>query len=170
MLHRKIYQKKAIHDFQYTNQFTGHGFSSVFFRYTWSDQNSSTKFQIVPGPGNWTKNFFLFFSLNIQYRARLKGPPFSFSALRDLFSKKTFPQRVPLQFFLQFCDRMDVEKSQRVPSVSFFGIVRPFFEKEISVKDLPSIFWCFATEWKEKSQSVPPGAQIRSNFWVFRVL
>ena len=34
-------------------------------------------------------------------------------------------QRVPLQF-LKFCNRMDVKKSQRVPSFTVFGIVRFF--------------------------------------------
>ena len=40
------------------------------------------------------------FPHNIQCRTRPKGPPFQFfSALRDFFSEKNFPQKVPLQFF-----------------------------------------------------------------------
>ena len=42
------------------------------------------------------------FPHNIQCRTRPKGPPFSFfSALRDFFSEKNFPQRVlpPFSFF-----------------------------------------------------------------------
>ena len=48
-----------------------------------------------------------FFQRNIQYRARLKSPSSSF------FRKKYF-QRVP-SIFLMFCDRMVIEKSERVP-------------------------------------------------------
>ena len=67
---------------------------------------------------------------NIQYRTRLKGPPFSlFSALRDFVSIKKFP-KCPLSiFFLEFCDRMDVEKSQRIPPFSFFQHCETFFRK-----------------------------------------
>ena len=75
---------------------------------------------------------FPVFPRNIPYRARPKTPPFHFfSALRDFFSrKKNFPQRVPPAFFLMFCDRMDVEKAQRVPLSVFFGIVRFFPEND----------------------------------------
>ena len=48
-----------------------------------------------------------------------------FSALR-LFFRKKIHRRVPFNFLI-FSDRMDVEKSQRVPLFSFFGIVRLFY-------------------------------------------
>ena len=55
-----------------------------------------------------------FLQQNIQYRASLKGPIFIFLALRDFFRKICFLQRVPFKF-LMFCDRIDVEESERVP-------------------------------------------------------
>ena len=53
---------------------------------------------------------------NISYRARPQSPPFQFFlALRDIFVEKKFSLKgSPLHFFM-FCDRMDVEKPQRVP-------------------------------------------------------
>ena len=73
----------------------------------YTDQNSSTKFykilrcQIGPvGPGNWTIKVVPF-QRNIQYRARLKGLHFSFSALWKIFSRKGSPFN-----FFTFCDRM----------------------------------------------------------------
>ena len=57
---------------------------------------------------------FLFFPRNIHYRARPKGPYFQF-----FFD-------IARLFFRSFCDKMDVEKSQKVLPVSFFGIVRLF--------------------------------------------
>ena len=77
------------------------------------------KILIAPvGPGNWTKKVS-----SVTYNTwRDQRVPLSvFLALR-LFSDKKFPKG-PLFNFLEFCDRMDVEKSQRVPS-NFFDIVR----------------------------------------------
>ena len=59
---------------------------------------------------------------------------------------------------------MDVEKSQRVPHFSFFGIVRLFSQKCFSPKGPPSFFWCFATMGVKKCERVAP---IRSNFFGF---
>ena len=63
------------------------------------------------------------FPRNIQYRTRPKGPFFRHCAtfFKNFFS----PRKAPFNF-LEFCNRMDVEKSQRVLPFSFFGIVRLF--------------------------------------------
>ena len=143
-------------------------FRQCFFRYTWSGQNSSKKifykilrhYNVVP-VGKWIKNVF---PRNIQYRAKLKDPPFSFLAVCDFLSKK-IPQRVSI--FLEFCDRLDVEKSQRIPPL-FFRHCETFFTKGT----LFIFFWWFATEWIKKSKAPPWRANSVQllDFWVFRVL
>ena len=73
---------------------------------------------------------FNFFDI-LQQIGCLKIPkaPFQFfSVLRDFCSENLFPQLVPPSIFLLFCDRMDVEKSQRVP-FSFFRHCEIFFRK-----------------------------------------
>ena len=73
------------------------------FQSTRNDQNSSKfyetlRFQIEAfGLENRTREIF-FFRVT-QYRARLKGPSFSFFGIVRLFLGKKFSQRVPLQFF-----------------------------------------------------------------------
>ena len=57
----------------------------------------------------------------------------AFSALRLFFRKKNSPKGPPFNF-LEFSDRTDVQKSQRVPPFSFFSIVRLFFKKNFSPK------------------------------------
>ena len=47
---------------------------------------------------NWTKKVLPVFPRNMQYRARLKGPPFSFLALWDFF-RSFFLEGFPLHFF-----------------------------------------------------------------------
>ena len=74
------------------------------------------------------------FPRNIPNRARPKSPPFQFfSALRDIFFgiffSKFFSPKGPPCIFLMFCDRMDVEKPQRVPPFSFFRHCEIFFPK-----------------------------------------
>ena len=91
-----------------------------------------------------------------------------FSALWDFFSKKVFPQRIPPSIFLQFSDRTDVEKSQRIPPFSFFGL-ETFFQKNFSPKVPLQFFLMICDRMDEKFQSVPSGAPIRFNFWVFPV-
>ena len=72
------------------------------------------------------------FPHNIQCRTRPKGPPFPFfSALRDFFQKKIFPKRSPFSFF-GFCDRLGIEKSQRVPPFNFFRRCETFFKNNFS--------------------------------------
>ena len=73
--------------------------------------------------------------------------------MRDFFSGKKFSQRVPLQFFLLFCDIIDVEKSQRVPPFSFFRHCEIFSEnKNFS----PSNFLMFCDRMDvEKPQRAP---------------
>ena len=62
-----------------------------FYEILWSQIESF-------GLANWTKKVFSLFPRNIQYRERLKGPPFSFFGFVRLFSQ-TNHQRLPLQFF-----------------------------------------------------------------------
>ena len=71
-----------------------------------------------------------------------------FSALCDSFPKK-IPQRVPLSVFSALWD---------------------FFQIVFTPKGPPSIFQMICDRMDKKSQSVPFGASIRWNFWVFRVL
>ena len=73
---------------------------------------------------------FLTFLRNLQNQKRLKGPPFQFffGTLR-LFSKIFCLKRVPLSSFLMFCNRIYVNKAQRVPLFTFFGTMRHFLEK-----------------------------------------
>ena len=63
-------------------------------------------------PRELNQKGFSFFPRNIQYRARLKGPPFSFFGIVTFFRKKF--RKGPPSIFLMICDTM-VEKSQRVP-------------------------------------------------------
>ena len=82
---------------------------------------------------NWTiwsreLNYKLFlFQRNTQYRARLKAPRSVFSALRLFFEKFLMSPKGPLQFFLMFCDRMDVEKS------SVVWVFRKYFDTFVSL-------------------------------------
>ena len=74
---------------------------------------------------------FYFFYRNLQNRTRLKGSIF-FGIVR-LFSK-IFQclKRVPLSSFLIFCNRIYVNKAQRVTPFAFFGTMRHFLiEKKI---------------------------------------
>ena len=130
----------------------------IFFLSTRTDQNSSWKFykiwcQIAPfGLTNWTKMVLPVFPRNIPYRARPKSPPFQFfSALREIFSEFFSPKGPPC-FFLMFCDRMDVGKSQRVPPFSFFRHCEIFSRKW---KKNSSIFSCFATKWMKNLEGSP---------------
>ena len=71
------------------------------------------------------------FPRNMQCRTRPKGPPFQFfSSLRDFFSEKQIPKWSPLHFF-GFCDRLGIEKSQKVPPFNFFRRRETFFQKKI---------------------------------------
>ena len=69
------------------------------------------------------QNFILLgFPRNIQYRTRPNGPPFQFFFRHcETFFGKKIPIRAPFSF-LEFCDRMDVEKSQRVPLSVFSAL------------------------------------------------
>ena len=68
------------------------------------------------------------FPPNIPYQARPKSPPFQFfSAMRDIFFRIFFSEffsskAPPPCIFLMFCDKMDVEKPQRVPPFSFSAL------------------------------------------------
>ena len=84
-----------------------------------------------------------------------KGSPF-FSALRDFSEKCFFPKGSPLQFFLLFCDRMDVEKSQRVPPYSFFSALWDFFLIFFSPRVPLQFLWYFTTEWMLKNPKGSP--------------
>ena len=110
------------------------------------------------GLANSTKMVLPVFPRNIPNRARPKSPPFQFfSALRDIFFRnfffEIFSPKGPPCIFLMFCDRMDVEKPQRVPPFSFFRHCEIFFPK---MKNFSSIFSCFATEWMLKNLKGSP--------------
>ena len=76
--------------------------------------------------GTEPKSFFLFYHVTHNTgRDRLKGLSV-FSHCATFFLEKNSP-KAPF-IFLQFSDRMDVEKSKRVP-FQFFGIVILFPEK-----------------------------------------
>ena len=73
------------------------------------------------------------FPHNTQCRTKPKRAFFSFSFFRHcetFFRKKSFPQRVPPSILFGFCDRLGIEKSQRVPLSIFFGVVRLFSKKK----------------------------------------
>ena len=61
---------------------------------------------------DWTKKVFPVIPRNIQYRARLKVPPFSFFSILWFFFEK-IPQRVPLQFFRCFATK-NIKKFERI--------------------------------------------------------
>ena len=70
------------------------------------------------------------FPRTIQCRTSPKGPLSIFFDIPKLFfGKKYFPQRVLPSMFLEFCDRLDIEKSQRVPRFSYFRRCETFFKK-----------------------------------------
>ena len=96
--------------------------------------------QIAPfGLANWTRKVFPVFPRNIPYRAKPKGPPFSFFRhCETFFPKKNFPQRVSPSLFLLFCDRMDVGKS-----LSVFSALWDFFSKKKFHERVPNspILW-----------------------------
>ena len=62
---------------------------------------------------------------NLEITLRI---PTFFGTMRlfETFWIEIFPQRVPLQFFLMFCNTMDVKKSQRVPPFTIFGTLTLF--------------------------------------------
>ena len=64
-----------------------------------------------------------------------KGTPLEYFRLCETFFEKKFTKLSPFNLLI-FSDRMDVEKSQRVPPFSFFGIVR-FFSKFFFIKGSP---------------------------------
>ena len=75
-----------------------------------------------------------------------------FSALLDFFPK--IKKNFFFNFFM-FCDRMDVEKPQRVPPFNFSAL-RLFFRKIVSPKGPPSIFLWFCDRMDvKKSPRVP---------------
>ena len=94
------------------------------------------------------------FPRNIQNWKRPKGP---FLACATFFKKHFFTTKGPLHFFwsfatewmlkspkgssfsvfLEFCIRMDVEKSQRVLPFSFFRHCETFFQKNFFIKVVP---------------------------------
>ena len=99
---------------------------------------------------------------NAKFLAIL-GPPFSyFRHSETFFSKSPFT-------YLMFYDRMDVEKSQMVPSFSFFRIVRLSGENFLMTSMGPPFnFLMFCDRKVEKSQIVSLLArQFGSIFGVF---
>ena len=121
-----------------------HGFSSVFFK----DQNGPELTKIVlpkvlqnlqktPKYTWWPKELNQKgFPRNIQYRTRPKGPPLGFFGTVRILSKIISHERVPPSICLEFCNRMDVEKSQRVLPFNFFWHCETF-QKKFSIKVVP---------------------------------
>ena len=115
---------------------------------------------VLFGLANWTKMVLPVFSRNIPNRARPKSPPFQFfSALRDIFFefffRNFFSPKGPPCIFLMFCDRMDVEKPQRVPLSVFFGIVR-FFSRKWKKKFFLQFFHVLRQNGCWKTSKGPP--------------
>ena len=111
-----------------------HGFSLVFLRppelakIVLPKVLQNFKFHLL-AQGTEPKSF----PHNIQCRTRPKGPPFQFFfGIARLFSEKNFPKGSPLHLF-GFCDRLGIEKSQRVPPFNFFRRCETFFKKKILV-------------------------------------
>ena len=126
-------------------------YSDFFAIHTYWRNSSTNSYkdlwcQIEPfGLANWTTKVFSVSRRNIQYRARLKGPPFQFICIVRFFSKHFSPS-CPPSILLMFDDRMDVEKSQRVLLV-LSAIWDVFEKKTFSPKGLAFIFlifWCFS--------------------------
>ena len=117
-----------------------------FFRFTWSDQNSSTPKVIQnfkkPNCTRWPKELNQKgFPRNIQYQTRLKGPPLSFFCIATLF-REFFSQMVPLQFFWSFATEWMLKNPKGSPFQFFFGIVRLSKKFHERVPDSP-ILWHF---------------------------
>ena len=98
---------------------------------------SYTKFYGVKGatwPSELNQKAFSFFSRNIQYRKRLKGPPIQFfSALRDCFSKKKFPKGPPLISF-RVLRQNGCWKIPKGPPFHFFRHCGTIFRKKFSLQ------------------------------------
>ena len=83
--------------------------------------------------GTESKTFFLFIRVtyNTYNTGRAKRFPFQFFRRCETFSGKIFYSKGPRLHFLEFCDSIDVEKSQKVPLSVFFAL-RDFFREKIS--------------------------------------
>ena len=106
-----------------------HGFSSAFFFDT-PEVTKTVLPKVLQNPKLYLlvqvtePKRFSFIPRIIQYRTRLKGPPFSFfSTLRDFFRKK-FP-KVPPSIFWSFATEWMLKNPKGFP-LSFFGIGRLF--------------------------------------------
>ena len=106
------------------------------------------------------KWFYLFFRVTYQ-TGRDQESPLSifFGTARHFFSesffRNFFSPKGPPCIFLMFCDRMDVEKPQRVPPFSFFRHCEIFFPK--MKKNFFFNFFMFCDRMDvEKPQRVPP--------------
>ena len=88
---------------------------------------------------------FLFFYRNLQNRTRLKGSIF-FRHCATFFENFLMSQKSPLSSFLIFCNRIYVNKAQRVPPFTFFGTMRHFLKEKkskISSFFLKKVFCAF---------------------------
>ena len=91
---------------------------------------------------------FLLFKRNLQNRTRLKGPPFDFYRRCATFFRKFF--HIPLSSFFIFCNGINVNTSQRVPTLSFY-IFKHLFLHFLAVCDI-FLFFLFQL-WKTVSES-----------------
>ena len=104
-----------------------------FFRYTWSDQNSSTpkdlqNFKKTPNCTRWPKELNQKgFPHNIQYRTRPKGPPFQFFRhCGKNFSGNFSPKGPSFNFFRSCATEWMLKNPKRSP-VSVFLALWDFF-------------------------------------------
>ena len=115
------------------------------------------------------KTVLLFFRV-IYNTGRDQRVPFSvFWHCETFFGKKFFPKGCPFNF-VRFCERMDVEKSQMVPSDFWFcETPKLCFGENFSMtpKGLPFNFLMFCDKCLKLHQGPPFSAAIRSKFCVF---
>ena len=110
-----------------------HGFSTIVMVFLRSPELTKIvlpkvlqNFQKMPKCTCWPKELNQKgFPRNIQYQTRPKGS--FFLALCVFFQKNFFPTNGPPSIVLKFCNKMDVEKSQRVLPFSFFRHCEAFF-------------------------------------------
>ena len=106
------------------------------------------------------------FPRTIQYRTRPRGPPFRFFlALCDFFSNFFSTKGSPF-IFLEFCNRMDVEKSQRVLPFSFFRHCETFkkIHKRFQIHQYFDILKSFCYFFRSGRVCDPKGCAIQLFF------
>ena len=112
-------------------------------------------------PSELNQKGFSSFCVTYHTRRDLRVPLSGFfGTVRLFFRKKFFPKGSPFNF-LMFCDRMDVEKSQRAPTFSFFSALWDFLEIFFTVQ-----FFDVLQQWMLKNAKGFP-FQFFSALWDF---